>query len=254
MFTQESGPFIYSAITIGVPERVFLDKEGFFVDSVGGICKKEDLTDAFKCNVEILADFSRITVFLPEIKNFSEIYIGYRSEGAPGGTYWITIKRRRLASLESVLEEEEGQESVIKFNVTQGAKPIMFFTCIYLDENPFDHITYRYIWPGVDAFLGEDKVAHSSSDIVQLQWIVRSWGPHEYRGREINTMENTLDGKTYQISGELDVCEDNAGVIGKLKTTQVTLLKTATRFHRQDYTLLAALKRILLEGPKPICG
>ncbi|VDK79681.1 unnamed protein product [Dibothriocephalus latus] len=359
---------------IAVNETCYLDSYVYFAFPCPVVCSTQDCV---------------LNINLPEISFLGQLT--------------VQTNETHFAMYDHLLEEvEEGRESVIKFNVTQGEKPIIFFTCIYLDEHPFEHATYRYIWPGVDAFLGKDKQVHSSSDIAQLQWTVRSWGPREYRklectvddkllcagittsqesgkcqksylfshtyldvqeegdqfiftyaferamnaeqaiiicnssndvqtqtvywqeyripfdamalgntlkdflsqarvfvrgykrviriapsstftvtcsiarsnmswscvvpfdfallqritsqGKKINTMDHTLDGKTYQISGELDVCEDNASVIGKLKTTRVRLLETTTSFHRQDYVLMAALQRILDDGPKTICG
>ncbi|VDN22553.1 unnamed protein product [Dibothriocephalus latus] len=77
--------------------RVIINAEEFSVDAEEGNCKSGNPIEDFKCNVEILAEFSRITIFLPEIVGIDEIFIGALVTDAPGGLSWISVERREFA-------------------------------------------------------------------------------------------------------------------------------------------------------------
>ncbi|VDN11548.1 unnamed protein product [Dibothriocephalus latus] len=185
VFTQERGPFIFTTLLPGVPSRVIVNSKQCEVNAVKGICWVQNSTEAFKCNVERFGEFARFTIFLADVENVQRILIGVPNTDLPDRIDWISVERESFASSERVLKDED-QYSILKFTLTRGVKPIVIFTCIYDDAvaDAYEVVSYRYLWPGFDAFDGEDEVVHTTSNIVKFQWTVRSWGPLDYRKME----------------------------------------------------------------------
>nr|VZI00961.1 unnamed protein product [Spirometra erinaceieuropaei] len=171
---QSDGPY-----SIEVPISNEASKLYFAVDTdiyvaVNGTCRLNSLVHfAFPCPVNCSAQTCLLHIRLPEVSFMGRLVVKTNE------THYDVYHHQRDEFLEE--EEEEGNQSVIKFEVTRGEENIVLFTCQYEDEEKLDLVTYRYLWPGLDAFEGGDKDVHSTSNSVELQWSVRSWGPREYR-------------------------------------------------------------------------
>ncbi|VDK74644.1 unnamed protein product [Dibothriocephalus latus] len=151
VFTQETGPFIFTTALPGAPWYVILNHKTYTVDTEKGICNANYSNETFKCNVERYPEFSRITIFIAEIKSISRILIGARSSDEPDRFYWISVEFTLLASSET---QEEEEYSVLKFEVKPGEKKIAIYTCISEDSKHLDLVSYRYFWPDVQEKIG----------------------------------------------------------------------------------------------------
>ncbi|BHF63077.1 hypothetical protein SprV_0200606700 [Sparganum proliferum] len=142
---------------------IAIDEEKFIAS--GGNCHLNSSVEfQFPCPVECSGGACVLNIKLPEV-SFMEL---------------LTVKVNDTHEIVYV-HENEGAHSVLRYTAKRGPENMVLYTCVYKEKENFDQVTYRLFWPGSDRFVGQNEALTSSSNEVELEWIVNYWGPHNYR-------------------------------------------------------------------------
>ncbi|VDN33773.1 unnamed protein product [Dibothriocephalus latus] len=96
-YQDQSGSLIVTTLLPGPPSTIILVDSEYAVDADDGICRARNSTAAFRCKVQIWADVSRITLFIPKITYIDNILIGTPTTDEPDRISWLSVENEWFA-------------------------------------------------------------------------------------------------------------------------------------------------------------